>query len=359
MAHVDSNPDGTPARRSSVSVSGNSIPPRTYHRPLRSSAVVIPPRVKDRTVRLMVATAIGVALMLGLLMLAVKFAQRDWSQKNQRAKTSHAPKASAATADSAATLKAAEGWKYELPASATQRQLARLATTPLSSNHWLILARGLSDKDNPQMVIACLRMAMAISGENAELKNDLGAVYLQQKRMKEAGAQFRAAEQILPGFAPARFNRALCALAERDPEKAVRLLGQYLGQRPTDISALRLQSTLLSQLGRPLEALLMLEKFLKDQPPQQPLFLEAAVLAARLGQNGNAIRYLETALDGNSIQSVVRTYQSAVFRDIRLSGEGDKLAGRMADKARAAFGTPVPDTEIQPLRATTPEIKIR
>ena len=125
------------------------------------------------------------------------------------------------------------------------------------------------------------------------------------------------------------------------------------------MAALRLQSTLLSQLGRPLEALLLLEKFLKGQPPQQPLFLEAAVLAARLGQNGNAIRYLETALNGNPIQAVVRTYQSTVFREIRLSGEGDKLSTRMADKARAAFGTPVPDTEIQPLRATTPEIKIR
>ena len=340
-------------------MSGNPIPPRTYHRPLRNSAVVIPPRVKDRTVRLMVATAIGVALMLGLLMLAVQYAQRDWSQKNQRAKTSHAPKSSASATDSAATALAAEGWTYELPASATQRQLARLATSRLSANDWLILARGLSNKEYPQLVIASLRMAMAVSGENAELKNDFGAVYLQQKRMKEASAQFRAAEQILPGFAPARFNLALCAIAERDPEKAVRLLGQYLGQRPADVAALRLQSTLLSQLGRPLEALHMLEKFLKDQPPQQPLFLEAAVLAARLGQNGNAIRYLETALNGNSIQAVVRTYQSTVFREIRLSGEGDKLSARMADKARAAFGTPVPDTEIQPLRATTPEIKIR
>ena len=359
MAHVDSNPGGTPAKRSSVSANGNPIPPRTYHRPLRSSAVVIPPRVKDRTVRLMVATAIGVALMLGLLMLAVKFAQRDWSEKNQRAKTSHAPKPSAPASDSAATPKAPEGWKYELPAAATQRQLARLATSRLSANDWLILARGLSDKENPQMVLACLRMAMAIGGENAEMKNDLGAVYLQQKRMKEAGAQFRAAEEILPGFAPARFNLALCAIAERDPEKAVRLLGQYLGRRPDDIAALRLQSTLLSQLGRPQEALHMLEKFLKDQPPKQPLFLEAAVLAARLGQNGNAIRYLETALNGNSIQSVILTYQSAVFRDVRLSGEGDKLSARLADKARAAFGAPVPDTEIQPLRATAPEIKIR
>jgi len=200
---------------------------------------------------------------------------------------------------------------------------------------------------------------MAGSGEDAEMKNDLGAVYLQQKRIKEAVAQFNAAEQIQPGFAPTRFNLALCAISERNPERAIQLLGQYLGQRPTDTTALRLQSTLLSQFGRPQDALHMLEKFLKEQPANEPLFLEAAMLAARLGQNGNAIRYLETAMNGNSIQTVVRAYQSPTFREIRLSGDGEKLSARMADKARATFSTPVPDEDIQPLRATTPEAIIR
>lgn len=358
MAPVDSHHDGTPDRRSSISVSGNAIPPRTYHRPLRSSAVVIPPRVKDRTVRLIVATAIGVVLMLGLLMLAVKFAQRDWSQKNQRAKTMHAPKSAPAATETAAT-EAAAGWTFTLPVEATERQLDRLATSQKIANWWLILARAFTDKENSSIVISCLRMAMAQDGESAEMKNDLGAVYLQQKRMKEAVAQFHAGDQISPGFAPARFNLALCALADRDPEQAVRLLGQYLGQRPTDIAALRLQSTLLSQLGRPLDALSMLEKFLKNAPSDQPLFLEASVLAARLGQNGNAIRYLETALNGNSIQTVVRTYQSSVFRDIRLSGEGDQLTARMADKARASFGTAVRDDEIRPQRTISTKAKVR
>ncbi len=67
------------------------------------------------------------------------------------------------------------------------------------------------------------------------------------------------------------------------------------------------------------------------------------MLAARLGQNGNALRYLDTAMNGNPIQTVVRAYQSPAFREIRLSGEGDELAARMADKARVAFGTPIPD----------------
>ena len=325
---------------------------------MRNAAIPPQPTLKSHTIRLIVATAIGFAVMFALLMLAVQYAQRDWNQKNTRARTVQA-KESVATADAEASSQAPQGRICELPPSATQRQMDRMASGPFIPNGWLLLARGLSAKNDPRLVISALRMAVAIRGEDPEIKNDMGAIYLQQKRTKEARAQFYDAEQIRPGFAPTRFNLALCAISDRDPEQAVRLLGQYLGQRPGDISALRLQSTLLSQLGRPQEALHMLEKFLKGQPIDQPLFLEAAMLAARLGQNGNAIRYLDTALNGNSILTVVRAYQSPPFRDIRLSGDGDMLAARMADKARAAFGTPVPDEEIQPLRATTPAAKIR
>ena len=72
-----------------------------------------------------------------------------------------------------------------------------------------------------------------------------------------------------------------------------------------------------------------------------------------------ALLYLETALSGNPIQSVVRTYQSSAFREIRLSGEGDALAARIAAKARMTYGTPIPDEDIQPIRASTPEAKVR
>lgn len=338
---------------------GNVVPPRQSYKPLRRDTVPPQPSLKNHTVRLVIATAIGGGVMLVLLWLAVQYAQRDWNQKNKRAWAAHAAKPAPKKAGGAATMKEPHGWKYEPGPAATQRQLRRLAADPFVSNWWPLLARGLSAKPDSALLVSCLRMAMAVGGENAGIRNDLGALYLQEKRMKEAVAQFRAAEQIQPGFAPARFNLALCAIAERNPAQAVRLLGQYLGQRPDDFTAVRLQSTLLSQSGRPRDALDLLEKFLKQQPPEQPLFLEAAVLAARLGQPGKALRYLETALNGNSIQTVIRVYQSPAFREIRLSGEGDKLAARMANKARAAFGTPVPVEEIPPLRAITPEAKVR
>ena len=124
-----------------------------------------------------------------LLMLAVKYAEHDWSLKNQRARTQPSQRLATSKTEAAA---APVGWTYELPPGATQRQLDRLATDPMSRNGWLILARGLSSKTEARLVLASLRMAMAIGGESAEIKNDLGAAYLRQKRMKNAIEQFDA-----------------------------------------------------------------------------------------------------------------------------------------------------------------------
>ncbi|MGD9781412.1 MAG: tetratricopeptide repeat protein [Kiritimatiellia bacterium] len=333
-----------------------AIPPRQHYRPARSAAIPPPPSPKRHAIRLAVATAIGVALMLFLLMMAVQYAKRDWSQKNQRARASGAKKPAAAEIQAEETP---QGWTYELRPLATRRALRRWSSDPLLPNAWILLARSLSEKTDRDLYASCLYMAMAVGGENARMHNDLGAVFLRQRRTKDAAAQFRAADQIRPGFAPARFNLALCAIAERNPAKAVKRLGQYLGQRPDDVPALRLQATLLSQLGRPEEALHLLEKFLKTQPPGQPLFLEAAELAARLGQDKSALLYLETAVNGNSIRAVARMFQSHAFRDIRLSGTAGPLAARLANQARAAFGAPIAADEIQPLSAGATKAKVR
>ena len=287
--------------------------------------------------------------MLFLLMMAVKYAQRDWSRKNQKAIASRIHRQASAPA---AVATGPEGRPYDLRKESTRRHLQLLSGDAHVPNQWLALARGLSDRETPGAVVGALRMALASGGESASMKNDFGVALLQQKRMRQAYAQFHAALQIKPGFPPATFNLALCAIAERNPSGACALLSRYLARRPDDVNAYRLQSTLLVQLGRSQEALAMLEKYLRDQPPEQPLFLEAALLAAKLGQNAKALRYLETSIAGNPIQGVVRAYQSSSFRSIRLSGEGDALAARMANRARVALGTTVPVDEFQPLRAT-------
>lgn len=297
---------------------------------------------------MMVGTAIGLVVMMLLYLMAKKYLERDWQRKMQQARANRIrPAAEAKPAEDPRP----QGSPYELPPGATRRHLRRLASDRIVPNGWLVLGRSLSDRDSPKLVIGSLRMAMAIGGETATINNDLGAAYLQQRRLRSAAAQFQAALQIEPGFPPALYNLALCAVADRQPVQATSLLARYLARRPLDTAAYRLQSTLLSQLGRSDEALQLLERMLKDQPPSHPLFLEAALLAARLGHHGNAIRYLETAQNGNPIQSVVRAYQSPAFRDIRLSSDGPPLAARLASRARMAYGAPLPPEEIQPLRA--------
>ena len=357
MANSATTPQGAPRNPAASPPPVNAIPPRERYRPARNPSIPPQPTARTHTIRLAIATGIGLVLMFALLMLAVKYAQLDWNRKNHRAAAARVHPAAATTETPAAAAPA--GWKFVPSANATRRQLEQLAAAPRGLNGWLILARGLSGKNDPELVVASLRMAMAIAGESAEIRNDIGAAYLQQKRMKEASAQFHAADQIRPGSPPALYNLALCAISDRNPARAIRRLGQYLGQRPDDATALRLQATLLAQVGRTDEALNMLEKFLKNQPADQPLFLEAAQLAARLNQPGKALRYLETSFNGNSIQAVIRTYQSGVFRDIRLSGEGDALAARLAEKARLAYSSPIPDDEIRPLLETAPEAIVR
>lgn len=353
---VSSGKQSTASKRPPAAAT-SPIPPRDHYRPRRNALIPPQPSMRTHVIRLAIATALSLVLMSALLLLAVQYLKRDWTQKQQRAWASGAPRPAEEPAQAPA---GPTGQPYVPPATAADRYLAQLATDPLTRrNGWLILARSLSNKADAQAVVSALRMALAIDGESADVRNDFGAAYLQQRRMRQAAEQFAAAEQIQPGFAPALYNLALCAISDRQPEQAVRRLGQYLGRRPGDVTALRLQATLLDRLGRTDRALLLLEKFLKNQPPEQPLFLEAAQLAARLGQTGKALRYLETALNGNPIQAVVRTYQSGVFREIRLSGEGDRLAARMADQARMAFSSPISEEDIQPLRETPPEALVR
>lgn len=335
--------------------SANHIPPREPMRAPRRRT--LPPRPSARTYTIRMIMGVGLALlaMLALLMLAVKYATHDWDQKNQRAKR---VSASATTKKPQTAEQASNAWRYELPRTATVREMKRLTQDPFISNHWLILGRSLTDKTSFQIILSSYWLALAVDGESAAIRNDLGAAYLRQGRIKAAQTQFYFAQKIEPGFVPALFNLALCAIAERNPPKASELLNQYLARRPQDLAALRLQASLLSQSGQTGAALRMLERVLKSESSSHPLFLEAALYAAQLGQQGKAIRYLETSMNGNPIQSVIRVFQSPPFRDIRLSAEGSALSSRLASRARIQYGTPMTMEEIPPLRSA-PEAIVR
>ena len=91
MASLDDRPAGSPLRADSPPGAGNSIPPRSRHRPAFRSGIPPQPSFKKHTIRLATATAIGVLVMILLLLLATQYAQRDWSRKNQLARSKARP----------------------------------------------------------------------------------------------------------------------------------------------------------------------------------------------------------------------------------------------------------------------------
>ncbi len=200
--------------------------------------------MKGHTIRLIVATAIGVVLMLVLLMLAVQYAQRDWSQKNRRAWLLGAPKPVDATqtADSQEEL---PGWTYELLPSATQRQMDRLASDPFIPNGWWILAAIVSAKTDPRLVVSALRMAIAIERRRVPRSRTNWAWSISSKSASRTPA-------TVPGRGtnPARLRAnpvqpgAVCHFRAAIRSKPSNCWGNIWASAPTTSSALRLQSTL-------------------------------------------------------------------------------------------------------------------
>ncbi|MDR0994041.1 MAG: hypothetical protein LBN38_05705 [Verrucomicrobiota bacterium] len=318
----------------------NRIPPRKYYRPPRDPR--IPPQTTTRKhiLRLVATVTGGAAIMLLLLMVAIKYAQRDWSRKNHRARYTSSSMLGAPVPQPLKDPFASSGWAYSPAPGNGNRYLRHLTRDRFIRNHWVLLAHGLAEGASPQLMLQAIRMAMAAEGDTAALRNHYGALLLQKNRIGEAEEQFRLAHRLRPGDAAVLFNLAMSTLAQNQPAQASQWLSRYLARHPEDAAAVRLQTALLSQFGEYPLALDRLERFLISQPPSQALFLEAAVLAARLGQTGKALRYLEIALNGNPIRTVARTYQSSAFRDIRLSGAGDAFATQLAAKARTVLGGP-------------------
>ena len=313
-----------------------AIPHRTHsHRaPDALPAVGLQPDPLVRFVRMGLSIAVGALAMLLVLVGAVKYLQRDWADKNQRARAQGRPAAAAAPSSSAADVRADDGRPWAVPASARESFLSSLSSGP-SPHAWLVqgFAPGLAPKARRRAAL----LDLAENGDGVQFRNLHAALQLKHGDVLQAVAQLRRAERIAPGYPPTVYNRALCALMSDLPEQALLWLVRYRARFPSDAQAVRLHFNLLVQLDRPAEAMDALDRFLATQPPSQPLILDAAVQAAQMNRVADAIRYLEIAQRGHPPAVIARIYQSPAFRNIRLSPEGTAFAERLARRARASL----------------------
>lgn len=336
-------PDSDPPAPSA----GSKVPvPHRTHTHRVQDAPGAQPDPLARAVRMAVTIGISALAMLLALVGAIKYLQRDWADKNQRARaqgrTAAVPAAKHAAAGNG-TNAAETGHPWKVPAEARERFLGTLAGGTLR-HAWLL--QGFAPQTSVQERRRALSLDLAENGDNVEFRNLCAALFLKHGDVLQAVRQLRLADRIAPGYPPTGFNRALCALMTDLPEQALLWLVRYRARFPEDPQAVRLHFNLLVQLDRADEAMDMLDRFLATQPPSQPLRLDAAVQAAQMNRVEEAIRHLEIAQRGQPPAVIARIYQSPAFREIRLRPEGTAFAERLARRARASLAR---SASVQPL----------
>lgn len=124
--------------------------------------------------------------------------------------------------------------------------------------------------------------------------NNLGAALLQQGRLPEAIASFRAALVIAPGYVHARFNLALALANTGRDDLACDELGEVLRADPGFAGARGKLGALLVRRGRPADALPHLEAAAAGDRTSQYLL---AVALLDLGRAGDARAQLEDLVE--------------------------------------------------------------
>jgi tetratricopeptide (TPR) repeat protein len=184
-----------------------------------------------------------------------------------------------------------------------------------------------------------LERAVEADPGNPERLNDLGVALLYQNRLDEALEVFGAVLEISPAYAPAHFNLALCHLARNDDAAAEAELDAFLVLRPDDPQALKEKAYLLAVRGAHDEALPLLDTAIEGAPDWPPLYVDAAAVAALMGQLDQAIHYLSGLEERTSAVTVQRVYHQPAFRTIRLTDEGQQFERKLAERARSRLGS--------------------
>lgn len=332
MGAMDGSAHHASARKS-PSGSGGAVPHRVHaHRSTEApGGPGSQPSPEMRLVRTILMVIASLLLMLVVLVGAMKFLQRDWADKNQRARSQRRGVPAVGGVVAAGAGEAAKGAPYVVPEAAGVRFLDSLAGGEPFPHLWLLAGA------DPEEERRGMLLDLAANGDGVAFRNLHAALLLKRGRVLEAVGELRTAERMEAGYLPTVFNRALCAMMTGLPDQAQTWIARYRARYPQDEHAMRFQFNLLLQTDRSDLAMELLDRFLAGQPASHPLRLDAALQAARMNRVEDAIRHLEAARKGQPPTVIARIYQSPAFREIRLAPEGTAFAERLARQARASL----------------------
>ncbi|MBP7831055.1 MAG: tetratricopeptide repeat protein [Kiritimatiellae bacterium] len=178
-----------------------------------------------------------------------------------------------------------------------------------------------------------LQAAVGNEPDSPALLNDLAVAYFYQNRVAKAAELLDAALQYDAQFAPAHFNRALCFLLQQNAAATAAQLEHYLALSPGDPKALKEKAFLEASQGRYPEAYAIQQEALQKAPDWVPLVLDAAAVAALMGQPDQAWTHLEHAAVQAPASTVMQSYAGPAFDALRKTDAGRAFEARLKDRS--------------------------
>jgi rhomboid protease GluP len=157
-------------------------------------------------------------------------------------------------------------------------------------------ARRLASEGKKEEALAMFEKAAELAPKSAPLANDLGAAYLDLKRIDDAIASFTRAVELDPQlYEPQRNLAVALALAGRKDEasEAFRIARQM---EPKDISLYIVSSELFMEAGRMDEAVEVLEEARTWAPESAPVESQMGLVRLRRGEYGEALEAFRKAV---------------------------------------------------------------
>ena len=144
-----------------------------------------------------------------------------------------------------------------------------------------------------------LRWSLIVKGSDARAHEDLGDLFVKQKRGEEGIGQYKKALEMDPSLLDVRLKLAstLRSLDRRD--EALEPLQQYLAERPLDEDARRMYAEILRDLNRREEAVQEYQALAALRPYDTQTTIELAKLTRLLGNLGDAAGMYESLLEKN------------------------------------------------------------
>lgn len=198
---------------------------------------------------------------------------------------------------------------------------ARSTQHPLNAAVLAVYARALAQSGETRRAISEMKEAVAQDGRNAELHDELGAIYAMEKDWAPAELEFSEAIRLKDDLASAHLHLGLVFEAERKPG-ALEEYAKAYSLAPSDPVIVLAMGKALADAGRDSEAVPILEHAVELQPKSAEAAYQLAIVLQRVDRVPEAIDLLRKVVHSEPANVAALTDLGMALAQIHKATEG-------------------------------------